>query len=97
MGAGSDADAATTMVYSNGASIFQNFYHLGNRRALLADGVCRYRSGYCLVVDDRVEGNGGLASLAVADDGVRLPRPMGIMESIALSPVAMGSRTVGGQ
>jgi len=40
------------------------------------------------------DGDGGFSCLAVADDEFRAwPRPIGIMLSMALSPVAMGSRT----
>jgi len=40
-----------------------------------------------------VERTGGLAGLAVADDQLALAAPIGIMLSMAFSPVAMGSRT----
>ena len=42
------------------------------------------------LVDDRIDCEGRLAGLAVADDQLTLPRPIGTIESIALSPVCTG-------
>jgi hypothetical protein len=46
------------------------------------------------LVEDRVDGDGGLARLPVADDELALPRPIGIIESMALMPVSIGSCTL---
>src|SRR3990172_9039031 len=47
--------------------------HLGDRRLLLADRHVDADDAGPLLVDDRVEGHGGLARLAVADDELALP------------------------
>ena len=46
-----------------------------------------------LLVDDGVNGHRRLSGLAVTDDELRWPRPIGIMESMALMPVCSGSFT----
>ena len=72
MGAGSEADAATTMVYSIAPCVFENLYYLRDRGALLADRVVDADEVVALAVDDGVERDGGLAGLAVADDQLAL-------------------------
>src|SRR5215213_3836468 len=62
------------------AVLFENLHELGNRGALLADGDIDAVELLALVValvqrllvEDRVEGDGGLAGLAVADDQLAL-------------------------
>jgi hypothetical protein len=65
----------------------------GDRRLLLADGDVDADNVLALLVDDRVDGDGGLAGLAVADDQLALAAADGIIESIALMPVCSGSCT----
>ena len=68
--------AATTIVYSMRAGIFERLDDLRDGRALLADGDIDAIELLLLVaalvdralIDDRVDGDGGLAGLAVADD-----------------------------
>src|SRR5205085_10594693 len=67
MGAGSEADAATTIVYSM-APLSCRIFTLGNRGALLADSAINTDQVVALVVDDGVQNYCGLARLAVADD-----------------------------
>ena len=75
-GAGSDAVAATTMVYSSAPASVERLDDLRHGRALLADGdIDAIELGLLvgagvdgLLVDDGVDGDGGLAGLAVADD-----------------------------
>ena len=47
--------------------------HLRDRGVLLADGHVDADDVLALLIDDRVEGDGGLAGLAVADDQLALP------------------------
>src|SRR5690606_6248503 len=62
------------------AALFQNLHELRDGRALLADGdvdavqLLRLRAAIVdgLLVEDRVEDDGGLAGLAVADDQLAL-------------------------
>ena len=61
----------------HGAGVFENFDHLRNRRALLPDGVIDANKVVALAVDDGVEGNGGLAGLAISDDQFALSAPDG--------------------
>ena len=84
------------------AVLFQDLGELGDRRALLADSDVDAVELLALVVplvqrllvEDRVERDRGLAGLTIADDEApRWPRPIGIMASIALRPVAIGSLT----
>ena len=72
MGAGSEADAATTMVYSIAPASSQNLHYLRDRRTLLPDRVVNADQVVALAVDDGVERDGGLAGLAVADDQLAL-------------------------
>ena len=79
IGAGSEAVAATMMEYSS-APFSSSTFTNRNRGALLADGdidaVELLRLVVALVerllVEDRVEGDGGLAGLAIADDQLAL-------------------------
>ena len=52
----------------HGAGVFENLDDLRDRGALLADGVVDADQVVALAVDDGVEGDGGFAGLAVADD-----------------------------
>ncbi len=52
----------------HGAGVLEGLDHLGNGRALLADGDVDADDALALLVDDRIDGNRGLAGLAVADD-----------------------------
>ena len=54
-----------------GAVLGQDGHGLGHRRALLADGDVDALHALALLVDDGVDGHGGLARLAVADDELR--------------------------
>src|SRR5207302_10534061 len=58
-----------------------------------ADGDVNADHVLALLVDDGVDRDRGLAGLAVADDQLALPLPIGIMESIALMPVCSGVST----
>ena len=71
----------------------QALHKVCHGRALLTDGNVNADDILALLVDDSIGGDGGLAGLAVADDQLALPRPMGIMESMALMPVCSGSLT----
>jgi hypothetical protein len=62
--------------------------------SFLADGHVDADQVLALLVDDGVHGQGGLAGLPVADDQLALPRPMGIIESMALMPVWTGVSTL---
>src|SRR3954463_1117220 len=53
-------------------SIAKDFDDLRDRRTLLADSVVNANEVVALVIDDGVDGYGGLASLAVADDQLAL-------------------------
>src|SRR5579883_410850 len=59
----------------HGPVLFQYFHHLRNRRAFLPD--CDIDADHILstLVDDRVQGNRGLAGLPVADDELALAAP----------------------
>jgi hypothetical protein len=70
-GAGSPAEATTTTVYSS-APKSSRVHGLGDRRVLLADGDVDALHALTLLVEDRVDGDGGLARLAVADDQLAL-------------------------
>ena len=52
----------------HGAVLFQGLHHLGDGGALLPDGDVDADHVAALLVDDGVDGDGGLAGLAVADD-----------------------------
>ena len=54
------------------AVVRQRLDHLRDRRALLADGAVDANHVAALLIDDRVEHDGGLAGLAVADDQLAL-------------------------
>ena len=72
-GAGRRRAAATTMVYSMAPCSLQGFDDLGDGGLLLADGDVDADARLCrLLVDDGVDGDGGLAGLAVADDQLAL-------------------------
>jgi len=66
---------------------------LGDGRVLLADRDVDAEDALALLVDDGVEGDGGLARLAVPDDELALAAPDRIIASIALMPVCMDSLT----
>ena len=73
MGAGSEADAATTMVLSMAPVLLQGAHDVGDRRHLLADGDVDTLNTGVLLIDDGVDGNRGLADLPIADDQLALP------------------------
>src|SRR5690606_29200089 len=54
------------------AGLFECPHHLRDRRLLLADRVVDADDVLALLIDDRVDGDGGLARLAVADDQLAL-------------------------
>src|SRR5690606_39071023 len=54
------------------AGLFQLAHHVGDRRRLLADRDVDADQVLALLVDDRVDGDRGLAGLAVADDQLAL-------------------------
>ena len=54
------------------AGLFERLHDLRDRRLLLADGVVDADDVLALLVDDRVDGDGGLAGLPVADDQLAL-------------------------
>src|SRR6185312_12573999 len=56
----------------HGAEIFERLDHLGDGGALLADGNVDTNHVAALLVDNRVERDGGLTGLAVADDELAL-------------------------
>ena len=56
----------------HGAVIFERLHHLRDGGALLADGDVDADHVAALLIDDGVEGDGGLAGLAVADDQLAL-------------------------
>ena len=60
------------MVYSMAPCVFQRLHHLRHGGALLADGDIDADHVAALLIDDGVEGDGGLAGLAVADDQLAL-------------------------
>ena len=51
----------------------QDVHHLGDRRPLLPDGHVDAEDAGVLLVEDRVDADGGLPDLAVADDELPLP------------------------
>ena len=57
----------------HGAPAGQIFRQLGHRAGLLADGHVYAHHVLALLVEDGVQGDGGLAGLAVADDELTLP------------------------
>ena len=61
-----------TVVYSMAPRLAQLLDHRGHGRLLLADGHVEAVHVLALLVDDRVDGDGGLAGLAVADDQLAL-------------------------
>ena len=71
-GAVSLAPATTTVVYSMAPCWFELVDDLRDRRLLLADGDVEAENALALLVDDRVDRDGGLAGLAVADDELAL-------------------------
>ena len=56
----------------HGAVVFERLHHLRHGGALLADGDVDANHVAALLIDDRVERDGGLAGLAVADDQLAL-------------------------
>lgn len=78
--AGSDAGAATIVVYSSAPAVFQGAANGRDGRALLADGdvdaadllVHVARAPVVALVDDRVDGQSGLTRLTVTDDQLTL-------------------------
>ena len=56
----------------HGAVVLERLHHLRHGRALLADRDVDADDVAALLVDDRVERDGGLAGLAVADDQLAL-------------------------
>ena len=70
--AGSEAEATTTMVCSIAPCCSRMLHDLRDLGALLADGDVDADDALALLVDDRVERDGGLAGLAVADDQLAL-------------------------
>ena len=71
-GAGSDAEATTTMRVLHRAGLLEPLHHGGDGRALLADGDVDADDAGALLIDDRVDRDGGLAGAAVADDQLAL-------------------------
>ena len=67
LGAGDDDDGVL-----HRAVLLEHGDRLGDRRELLADGHVDADEALALLVDDRVDGHGGLARLAVADDQLAL-------------------------
>ena len=67
LGAGHDDDGVL-----HGAVLLEHGHDLGHGRELLADGHVDADQALALLVDDRVDGEGGLAGLAVADDQLAL-------------------------
>ena len=59
----------------HGAGVLEHLHHLGDRGALLADGHVEAEDVLALLVDDRVDADGGLAGAAVADDQLALAAP----------------------
>ncbi len=55
-----------------GAALAQHFHHVGHRGGLLAHGHVNANHVLTLLVEDRVDGDSGLAGLAVADDQLPL-------------------------
>ncbi len=68
MAAGVEAEAATMMVCAHGAVLFELAHHVGDRALLLPDGDVDAFNAGALLIDDGVDGDRGLAGLAVADD-----------------------------
>ena len=68
VGGGGDDDDRVV----HGAVLAQRLHRLGDGRALLADGDVDALHALTLLVQDRVDGDGGLAGLAVADDQLAL-------------------------
>ena len=83
------------------AMLVEKLIELSDRRSLLADrdidaiklDLLVARLVQRFLVEDRVDRNSGLASLAVAMISPRWPRPIGIRASMALRPVWRGSCT----
>ena len=70
LGAGADDDGV-----GHGAVLLEDRHGLGDGRELLADGDVDADEALALLVDDRVDGDGRLAGLAVADDQLALAAP----------------------
>ena len=77
----------------HGADFFEHGYDLGDRRALLANRNVDALHTQATLVDDRIERNGGLASLAVTNDQLSLATADRDQASIAFMPVCIGSCT----
>ena len=71
-GAVSLAPATTTVVYSIAPCCVSLSTTWRDGRLLLADGDVEAENALALLVDDRVDRDGGLAGLAVADDELAL-------------------------
>ena len=56
----------------HGAVLFERADHLGHGRLLLTDGYVNADDVLALLIDDRIDRDGGLAGLAVADDQLTL-------------------------
>ena len=77
----------------HGAVVLEGGHRLGDRRGLLADGDVDALHAQAALVEDRVDGDAGLARLAVADDQLALAPADRVMASMALMPVWSGSCT----
>ena len=69
------AEAATTMRVIHRAIVRENLHHLRDRGALLPNRAVNANQVAALLVDNRVQDDGGLARLAVADDQLALSAP----------------------
>ena len=92
-GAEAEAVAATTMVYSIAPYSSSCLHDLHDRRGLLADGHVDADHVLALLVDDRVDRSRVLPVWRSPMMSSRWPRPIGIIESMALMPVCSGSLT----
>src|SRR5215472_4556995 len=73
--ADSDAVATRTMVYFHRAVLLDLANHVLDRRRLLSDRNVDADELLALLIDDRIDGNRGLAGLAIADDELTLTAP----------------------
>ena len=72
MGAGSDGGGGDDDAVAQGVGFLERAHDLRDGRLLLPDGVVDADDAGVLLVQDGVEGDGGLAGLAVADDELAL-------------------------
>ena len=104
IGAGSDAVAAMTMVYSKRTLVGERLHRLAQRSSAFDRWQHRCSKSlslslvpdvvHLLLVQDGVENDGGLAGLAVTDDQLTLATANGDQsESTAFKPVCTGSCT----